>query len=47
MPSPRGKPGDVFVVIRIMVPPSLTDEERRLFEQLAAASDFDPRRGPR
>jgi curved DNA-binding protein len=47
MPRPRGKPGDVFVVIRIMVPPSLTDEERRLFEQLAAASDFDPRRGPR
>jgi curved DNA-binding protein len=47
MPSPRGKPGDVFVVIRIMVPPSLTDEERRLFEQLAAASDFEPRRGSR
>ena len=27
-----------------MVPPQLTDEERRLFEELAAASTFDPRR---
>jgi curved DNA-binding protein len=47
MPNPRGKPGDVFAVIRIMVPSSLTDEERRLFEQLASASDFDPRKGAR
>jgi curved DNA-binding protein len=43
MPNPRGKPGDVFVEVRIMVPSSLTDDERRLFEQLAAVSDFDPR----
>ena len=27
-----------------MVPPKLTDEERRLFEELAAVSTFDPRR---
>jgi curved DNA-binding protein len=27
-----------------MVPPRLGDEERRLFEQLAATSTFDPRR---
>jgi curved DNA-binding protein len=27
-----------------MVPPRLSDEERRLFEQLAATSTFDPRR---
>jgi curved DNA-binding protein len=44
LPNPRGKPGDVYAELRIMVPPSLTDEERRLFEQLAAASTFDPRR---
>jgi curved DNA-binding protein len=44
MPNPRGKPGDLYAEARIMVPPKLTDTERRLFEQLAAASDFNPRR---
>ncbi|GAA3072385.1 J domain-containing protein [Streptosporangium carneum] len=44
MPNPRGQPGDLFAEIRIMVPPRLGDEERRLFEQLAAVSTFDPRR---
>ncbi|WP_433514385.1 DnaJ C-terminal domain-containing protein [Nonomuraea sp. CA-143628] len=45
MPNPRGKPGDLFAEVRIVVPPRLTEEERRLFEQLAATSRFDPRRG--
>lgn len=27
-----------------MVPPTLTDEERRLFEELSASSTFDPRK---
>ena len=27
-----------------MVPPKLTKQEKRLFEQLAAESTFDPRR---
>jgi curved DNA-binding protein len=44
MPNPRGKPGDVIAEVRIMVPSKLTDEERRLFEQLAAVSTFDPRK---
>ncbi|MER5324262.1 DnaJ C-terminal domain-containing protein [Streptosporangium roseum] len=44
MPNPRGAPGDLFAEVRIMVPPTLPDEERRLFEQLAAVSTFDPRR---
>ena len=44
MPSPRGKPGDLFAETRIMVPARLTDAERELFEQLAATSHFDPRR---
>ena len=29
-----------------MVPPRLSHAERELFEQLAAVSDFDPRRRP-
>jgi curved DNA-binding protein len=44
MPNPGGKPGDLYAEVRIMVPPKLTHEERRLFEQLAKVSTFDPRR---
>ncbi len=44
MPSPRGTPGDLYAEARIMVPSKVTDAERELFEQLAATSDFDPRR---
>jgi curved DNA-binding protein len=44
MPNPSGTPGDLFAEVRIMVPSKLTDDERRLFEELAAASTFDPRR---
>jgi curved DNA-binding protein len=44
MPNPNGTPGDLFAEVRIMVPPQPTDAERRLFEELAAASQFDPRR---
>jgi curved DNA-binding protein len=45
LPHPRGKPGDLYAEARIMVPPRPSHQERQLFEQLAAASDFDPRRG--
>jgi curved DNA-binding protein len=44
LPNPRGKPGDLFAETKIMVPPRPSKAERRLFEQLAAESDFDPRR---
>jgi curved DNA-binding protein len=43
LPNPRGRPGDVFAEVQIMVPPKPTERERELFEQLAAASTFDPR----
>ena len=43
MPSARGRAGDAYAVIEIMVPPTLTDPERRLFEELARTSAFDPR----
>jgi curved DNA-binding protein len=44
LPNPRGKAGDLFAEARIMVAPHPSRAERRLFEQLAAESDFDPRR---
>lgn len=45
---PRGKglePGDLLVEIQIAVPNPLSDEEKKLFEQLAAVSRFNPRPG--
>ncbi len=45
LPNPRGRPGDVYAEIQIVVPPSLGPDERRLFEELAHTSNFDPRRG--
>lgn len=43
MPSARSGPGDLYAEVRIMVPKSTSDDERRLFEELAAASSFNPR----
>jgi curved DNA-binding protein len=43
LPNPRGQPGDLYAEVQIMVPPKLSDQERRLFEQLAAASTYNPR----
>jgi curved DNA-binding protein len=47
LPSPRGAPGDLYAIVQIHVPKRLTGAERELYEQLAAVSDFDPRRGQR
>ncbi|WP_371402686.1 DnaJ domain-containing protein [Kribbella sp. NBC_00662] len=44
LPNPRGAPGDLYAEVRLMVPPRLTREEKRLFEELAGTSKFDPRR---
>ena len=44
LPNPRSKPGDLYAEARILVPSRLSDDERRLFEQLATVSTFDPRR---
>lgn len=47
--SGRGLPkrgsghGDLFAVVRIAVPSTLTEREKRLMQELAAASQFDPR----
>ncbi|MFF3636881.1 DnaJ C-terminal domain-containing protein [Streptomyces sp. NPDC002250] len=44
MPNPRGTNGNLYAELRIMVPSTLGDRERALFEELAAVSSFDPRR---
>jgi curved DNA-binding protein len=45
MPGPGGRKGDLYASVRIVVPKTLEKRERELFEELAAVSRFDPRRG--
>jgi curved DNA-binding protein len=42
-PDSQGRAGDLYAEIQIAVPKSLTDDERRLFEELARCSTFQPR----
>jgi curved DNA-binding protein len=35
--------GDLYAVVKIVVPKRLSKRERRLFEELSEASRFDPR----
>ena len=44
LPNRSGEPGDLYAEARIMVPATPSDDERRLFEELARTSTFDPRR---
>jgi len=39
----RGQRGDQLVRLMVQVPPEVTDEQRELWEKLAASSDFNPR----
>jgi curved DNA-binding protein len=44
-PAGRGDdPGDLYAVVKIMVPKKPSKKERELFEQLAKVSKFDPRK---
>jgi curved DNA-binding protein len=47
LPTRAGGHGDLHAIVKITVPKHLSDEERDLFEKLAAASGFEPRKGPR
>jgi curved DNA-binding protein len=38
-----GKKGDLFVVISIVVPEKVTEEERELWKSLGRVSHFNPR----
>ena len=44
LPNPRDGAGHLYAEARVMVPGHLSQEERRLLTELAATSDFDPRR---
>jgi curved DNA-binding protein len=44
-PDPAGGAGDLYAVVKILVPKKPTKKERELFERLAEVSKFDPRKG--
>jgi curved DNA-binding protein len=43
LPKHREGHGDLFVIIQIATPKDLTEREKTLYEELAAASSFNPR----
>jgi curved DNA-binding protein len=47
MPNRSGTPGDLYAEVKVTVPPTLTERERELFEELAKVSTFDARRSGR
>jgi len=44
LPTPQGGAGDLYAIVQIVLPPELTERERGLLRDLAAASAFNPRR---
>ncbi len=43
LPKEDKKRGDLFATVTIEIPPSVTSDEKKLWEQLAAKSTFNPR----
>jgi len=43
MPSAKGSYGDLFAVVRIVVPKTVSERERELWEELSRESSFNPR----
>ncbi|HEV7750016.1 MAG TPA: J domain-containing protein [Baekduia sp.] len=42
-PERDGRRGNLYAIVKIMVPKKLSRQERKLFQELAEVSDFDPR----
>ena len=43
LPKPQGGEGDLYAVVQIVLPATLSEQERLLLKQLGEASTFDPR----
>lgn len=43
LPAASGSHGDLFLTLQIVIPPTMSDEERKLYEQLARHPHQDPR----
>jgi curved DNA-binding protein len=42
-PGREGQPGDLYVVLKLVIPPNTSDAERELWTKLRAAAHFNPR----
>jgi curved DNA-binding protein len=42
--GPKGERGDLYLVVNIRVPKKISQQERRLWEELRSVSSFDPRK---
>ena len=47
LPKPGGGAGDLYAALEIVVPATLTEREKKLYEELRDASKFDPRASTR
>jgi curved DNA-binding protein len=45
LPVPGGSRGDLYAMLRLSIPKTLTPKERELFEELQKISSFNPRKG--
>jgi len=43
LPSASGGHGDLFLILQIVMPPSVSEEERKLYDQLSRMKQQDPR----
>jgi curved DNA-binding protein len=43
LPKPGGGAGDLYAIAQLVMPPELSERERGLLGELAAASSFNPR----
>ena len=43
LPKAEGGRGDLYAIMNVQTPSTVTEKERALWEQLAKASDFNPR----
>ena len=43
LPHPREGAGDLYAVVQIVLPAELSEHERKLLQQMADGSTFDPR----
>ena len=43
LPRPGGGAGDLYAALEIVVPGTLTEREKKLYEELREATRFDPR----
>jgi curved DNA-binding protein len=43
LPKPNGGAGDLYAALEIVVPATLTEREKKLYEELRDASKFEPR----